>query len=345
MKPMRERNQVLVAIVGTAIIAAIVLLSMNLGRLPFLNPKTTYHAQFQNADGLTSGADVRVLGISVGSVSSVKVERVVDSSGTPSAVVAVAFTVKDGVHLGDQSRASIEVATVLGQLYLQVESAGSGHLKGGGTIPVSRTTQPYTLLGALDAFGNFAGQTDLGKLQTSLKTLAASISGISPRQANTALAGLTDVAKTLAGKQEQISSILSSANAITTTLNANTSALLNLLGEGDAFLKMAQQRQTVINQLLQSTADLGKQITTLISNNGAQLGSLLSNLNAVTAVLAKDKTQLEQAVINLGQFSVNIANATGSGPWLDLLTPTVVVPDNQIKACGAHPDSSKGPCG
>src|SRR4051794_27976900 len=154
VKPMRERNQFLVAIVGTAIIGALVLLSMNLGRLPFLNPKTTYHAQFADADGLTSGADVRVLGISVGSVSSVKVER--DH-------VAVAFTVKDGVHLGDQSHASIEVATVLGQLYLQVESAGSGRLRSSDVIPVQRTSVPYTLIGALDAFGNFAGQTDLGK--------------------------------------------------------------------------------------------------------------------------------------------------------------------------------------
>ena len=346
LKPMSERNQFVVAIVGTAIIAALVLLSMNLSKLPFLNPKTTYNAQFADANGLTSGADVRVLGISVGTVTSVKVDGGCKASGAPTqACVAVAFTVKDGVHLGDRSRASIEVATVLGQLYLQVESSGSGRLHGGGTIPLSRTTVPYTLIGALDAFGNFAGQTDLTKLRASLQTLAMTIGGVSPKQANAALAGLSDVANTLAGKQQQISSILTAANSIAATLNSNTSALLSLLGEGDAFLKLAEQRQTVINQLLQSTADLGKQITTLINTNGAQLGSLLSNLNAVTKVLADDKTQLQQAVINLGQFSVNIANATGAGPWLDLLSPTVVVPDNQIKACGAHPDSSKGPCG
>ena len=336
MKPMRERNQVVVAIVGTAVIAALVLLSMNLGKLPFVNPTTTYHAEFANADGLTGGADVRVLGISVGSVSSVKVDG--DH-------VAVAFTVKQGVHLGDQSHASIEVATVLGQLYLQVESAGGGRLRGGGTIPVSRTTVPYTLIGALDAFGDFAGQTDLGKLRTSLQTLATSVSGISPGEAKAALTGLTDVATTLAGKQQQIGSILTSADAITKTLNANTSALLSLLGEGDTFLKLAEQRKTVIDQLLQSTAELGSQISVLITKNGAQLSSVLDSLKAITTVLADDKTQLEQAVVNLGQFSINVANATGSGPWLDLLTPTIVVPDNQIKACGAHPDASKGPCG
>jgi phospholipid/cholesterol/gamma-HCH transport system substrate-binding protein len=333
---MRDRNQVLVAIVGTALIGAVVLGSMNLGRLPFLNPTTTYHAQFANADGLTSGADVRVLGISVGTVSSVKVDG--DH-------VAVAFTMKDGVHVGDHSRASVEVATVLGQLYLQVESAGVASLRGGGTIPLSRTTVPYTLIGALDAFGNFAGQTDLGKLRASLKTLADTVSGISPKDANTALTGLASIANTLADKQNQISSILTAANSITSTLNSNSASLLSLLGEGDAFLKLAGQRQAIIAQLLTDTANLGRQVGELISNNGAQLTPLLANLNAVTAVLAKDQAQLKQAVVNLGRFSINVANATGSGPWLDLLTPTVVVPDNQIKACGAHPDSSKGPCG
>ena len=336
LRPMGERNQVLVAAVGTVLIAAIVLLSLNLGKLPFINPKTTYHAEFANADGLTSGADVRVLGISVGSVSSVKVDG--DH-------VAVAFTVKNGIHLGDQSHASIEVATVLGQLFMQVESAGTGHLHSGGTIPVSRTTVPYTLIGALDAFGNFAGQTDLTKLRASLQTLATTISGISPNDAHSALTGLADVANTLAGKQQQITTVLAAANSIAQTLNSNTTALLSLLGEGDAFLKLAEQHETVINQLLQSTADLGKQIGVLVTKNGAQLSSLLTNLTSITTVLSNDKAQLQQAIVNLGQFSINIANATGSGPWLDLLTPTIVVPDNQIKACGAHPDSSKGPCG
>ena len=336
MKPMRDRNQVVVAIVGTAIIAALVLLSMNLGKLPFLNPKTTYHAQFANADGLIPGADVRVLGISVGSVGAVKVDG---------GHVDVTFSIKNGVHVGDQSSASIEVATVLGQLFLQVESAGSGHLKSGATIPLTRTSVPYTLIGALDAFGNFSQETNLDQLRASLKTLATTVSGISNSDVNKALTGLTSIADTLAGKQQQISSILASANSIVDTLNSNSQALLSLLGESDAFLKLAEQRQAVISQLLTDTENLGLQLNTLIAKNGAQLAPLLANLKSVTSVLAADQSQLKQAVVNLGQFSINIANATGSGPWLDLLTPTVVVPDNQIKGCGVNPDSSKGPCG
>jgi hypothetical protein len=74
------------------------------------------------------------------------------------------------------------------------------------------------------------------------------------------------------------------------------------------------------------------------------LTTLLANLDAVTGVLAKEKAHLQAAIVNLGQFSINFTNVGGSGPWLDLLTPTTVVPDNQIVGCGKNPAAQKKPC-
>jgi phospholipid/cholesterol/gamma-HCH transport system substrate-binding protein len=335
MKRMQDRNQIVVALVGTAIAAALVLLSLNLGKVPFLHPSKAYHAQFANADGLKSGDDVRVEGVSVGQVKRVDVEG--DH-------VRVDFSVKSGLALGDASRASIEVATVLGNLFMQVESAGPGHLHSGETIPVQRTTVPYTLIGALNQFGEFSRQTDLPKLRDSLKTLSQTISGIPPKDADAALRGLANVAETLAGKQAQISQILTSATSITQTLNSNSGALVSLLTQGDEFAQLIDQRHQIISNLLADTAKLGDQLSRLITTNGAQLHGLLGNLNSVTAVLAKEKAQLQKAAVVLGQFSINIANATGAGPWLDLLTPVAVVPDNQIVGCGSNPNTTSGPC-
>jgi len=336
MKALKERNQVMVAIVGTVIAASLVLASMNLGALPFLNPTNTYHAQFANADGLSPGADVRVEGISVGKVGAVKVQG--DH-------VQVDFTVQTGLKLGGASNASIEVATVLGSLFMQVESAGPGYLPAGGTIPVSRTTVPYTLVQALDTFGEFSQQTDLPSLQKSLRTLAATLGGIAPSDVKGAMQGLSSVAQTLAAKQNQISQILTAADQVTKTLNSNSGALVQLLTQGDEFVRLLNQRQAVTGQLLRDTSSLGIQLQAIIARNGTQFSSLLANLNTFTAVLAKDQHQLQQAVINLGQFSVNIANVSGSGPWLNLLTPTAITPDNVIKSCGANPNPSNGPCG
>ncbi|MDT4925009.1 MAG: phospholipid/cholesterol/gamma-HCH transport system substrate-binding protein [Pseudonocardiales bacterium] len=336
MKAMHERNQVSVAIWGTLIAAALVLTSINLDTLPFVNSTTTFYADFANAAGLKSSDDVRVEGISVGRVESVRVEG--DH-------VHVAFTLQSGIKIGAASAATIEVATVLGNLFLQVESAGPGTMHAGATIPVSRTTVPYSLLGALNAFGNFSRRTDLPTLQESLKTLAQTISGVAPKDVTAALRGLSDVSSTLARKQNEITSILSSTEAIVKTLNANSGALVGLLTQGDQFLRLVEQRHELISQLLRDTARLGSQLSQLIGRNGTQVHALLANLDAVSSVLAKEKAQLQSAVVNLGQFSLNIANVGGAGPWLDLLSPTVVVPDNQIVACGKNPAAESKPCG
>ena len=336
MRPMKERNQVTVGIVGTAIAAALVLLAINLVNLPFLNPTNDYHADFANAAGLKTGDDVRVLGIPVGKVEGIAVEG---------GHVRVDFTVKDSIKLGDQSKATIEVATVLGNLFVQVESAGSGTLHEGGTIPLERTTVPFTLLGAFQTFAQFGQQVDSKLLATSLKTLAGTLGNIAPTDAKAALRGLTNIAQTLAAKQNDITSVLDAVNTIVGTLNNNSSSLVQLVLQGDAFLKLVEQRRAVIAALLRDTASLGQQLQTLIDRNGAHLASLVNNVKAITAVLAKDRAKLQQAVLVLGQFSVNIANATGSGPWLDITAATEVTPDNQIKRCGVHPNSAKRPCG
>ena len=324
-----------VAVWGTLLAVAVILLSVNLGNLPFVNSTTTYYADFANADGLKSGDDVRVEGITVGSVNSVSVQG--DH-------VHVSFEIKSGIDLGGQSRATIEVATVLGNLFMQVESAGPGHLDGGATIPLARTVVPYSLLGALNAFGEFSEKTTIPTLRRSLRTLASTIAGIAPDDARAALDGLARVSGTLAAKQQQVSDVLSAARSIVQTLNQNSGALVGLLVQGQEFLHLVVERHALVDRLLRDTARLGNQLRALMQHDRAQLHTFLASIDTVSKLLVSEKQQLQRSIVYLGQFGVNITNVTGSGPWLDLLTPSVVLPDNQIVGCGTDPAAEKKPC-
>ncbi len=76
IKGLRDRDPALVAIVGTLVGALVVLLSMNLNQLPFLTSER--HLPRGVRCGRVAsipGSQVRVAGLQVGSVSSVKVER------------------------------------------------------------------------------------------------------------------------------------------------------------------------------------------------------------------------------------------------------------------------------
>lgn len=333
MEWVRRRDPAVVAIVLTLVGALVVLVSVNLNRLPFLNSATTYQADFQNAGGLQSGDDVRVAGISVGSVSSVKVQG---------AHVEVDFTVRDDLKLGGRTAASVEIATVLGELFMQVESAGPGTLPDGATIPVSRTSVPFTLLDALGDLGKTSRATNLPNLRKSFTQLAATLQGVRPSDVTATLKGLTSISNAIASRQDEITQVLSDARTIIGTLNSKRNALVRLMANGDTFLRLLDSRKAVINRLLTDTSNLGRQLSTLVTRNGAQLKPLLDNLDTVTGVLAKDRSQLQQAITTLGQFSTNIANVSGSGPWIDVMLPVFLQPDSLIAACGTDPKPGCG---
>jgi phospholipid/cholesterol/gamma-HCH transport system substrate-binding protein len=205
-----------------------------------------------------------------------------------------------------------------------------------------RTTVPYTLLDAFGALGANTAKTDLPTLRRSLDQLAATVNATSPKDVSATLTGLTRMANAIASRQDEVTQLLHDAEQVATTLATNGGALVSLLSDGDTFLQMLVQRHAAINQLLVDTARLGVELHSLIAQDGAQLTPLLSNLDTVSAVLAADKKQLEASIKTIGQFSTNIANVTGSGPWVDLMLPALLESDNIIAACGTHPTPGCG---
>lgn len=333
MEFIRKLDKALVAIVVTLLGAAAVLVSINLDRLPFINPTTSYQAEFANAAGLQVGDDVRVAGVSVGTVDSIKVVQ--DR-------VLVGFSIEDDITLGSTSGASIELATVLGALFLQIESNGPGVLNEDATIPLVRTSVPFTLIDTFAKVGEQASKTDLTTFRQSLRQLAATLNGISPKDVAATLKGLTNISEAISSRQGQIAKLITDAKTIFTTLSSKRDSLIRLMSNGDTFVRMLHERRDAINSLLRNTAQLGKQVSVLIQRNGARLGDVLKDVDTVTAVLARNSRKLTAAITQLGQFSVNIANATGSGPWLDLLVPTALIPDELIAACGKNPKPGCG---
>lgn len=333
MNWLRRRDPAVVAIVVTVIGALVVLLSVNLDRVPFLNSSTEYHAEFANAAGLGVGDDVRVAGLTVGSVSSIAVEG---------GHVDVGLELTEDVALGSTTSASVEVATVLGALFVQLDSAGPGRLADGATIPLARTAVPYTLIDVLDQAAGNTIRTDLPTFRRSLDTLAATLRGIKPDDVRATLEGITKVSTALASRQQGISRLLADTDTVLKSLSEKRESLVRLTGDAAVFARMLHERRDVINRLLTNTAALGREVSVLISRNGAKLGAVLAQLNGITAVLARDSRQLTASITQLGQFSTNVANVSGSGPWLDVLLPAFLEPDNVIAACGPNPKPGCG---
>lgn len=324
------RNPIVVAVVGTAVIAGAIGLTLSFGQLSIIS-KATYHGSFADASGLLQGDVVRIAGINVGEVSAVELKG---------AHVEVAFTVNRANKLGRDTKLHIKVLSVLGQVFLDVEPAGDGQISGRDMIPTSRTTTPYTLLEVLGTLSTQTQQVDLGQLATALNALSDSLRNAPPATAQL-LDGLSRLSQTLASRSQQLSTMLSSTEGVTSTLASRQGQLVALLGDADLVLQAIEARRAVIHQLLVDVNTLAVQINAVIGKDAALLKPLLANLQGISDVLAKNQASLDQSAQDIAPFSREVANASGSGSWVDIIVPTALMPDNILVQC-AKPGATQG---
>ena len=324
MRKFRERNLRVVAAVTASVLIATVALSFNLSRIPVLDGTRTYRALFANAGGLSTGDIVTVAGVRVGKVTGLSLDN---------GEVLCSFTVASGVRIGTTSSAAMKVLTPIGQEYLEISPSGPGSLTR--PIPERRTTIPATLVSDLSTLSAEAGKIDIPQLVRSLDATTGTLSGIPKATVAGALSGLARFSTIIARRQQDLSTLLTSASRVAGVLAAHRVELVRLVGQATLVLQVLEQRRADIQQLLATTASMGHYLTQVLTGNQSQLRTMLTNLDAVSAVLARDSSDLGRALPLLAAFSRYSANVTGSGPFADFTLPTMLIPDNVVAQCAA----------
>jgi phospholipid/cholesterol/gamma-HCH transport system substrate-binding protein len=329
IKPMRERNPIAVAIAGLVIIAAICSLVYFSSDLPIIGAGTGYTAYFAEAAGLQPGNEVRIAGVTVGSVTGVSLDG--DK-------VAVTFKVKNA-WVGNRTTAAIEIKTLLGDKYLAIDPMGNAAQNPSQPIPLSRTTSPYDVTQAFSAVAQQIGQINTAQLARSLQTLSDAFATTTP-YVRTALTGLASLSASVASKDAQVTSLLAGARQVTGTLAGEDARFASLLGDGNLLLAELRQRQAAISAMLTDTRALAVQVSGLVGDDQAELGPALQALNQVTNVLQANQANLNRALALAGPYYRLLGNALGQGRWFDVyvcgLIPHRYIPDNTT-ATGCHP--------
>lgn len=111
---MRKRRSPAVAgALGILVVLLATLSAFFLDSLPLIGAGSTYTAQFSEAAGLKPSNEVRIAGVKVGKVTAVELDG--DH-------VNVDFKVTDA-WVGNETSASIQIKTILGQKYLALDPA------------------------------------------------------------------------------------------------------------------------------------------------------------------------------------------------------------------------------
>ncbi len=298
---MGERNPLRTGIIGIFVVVALVVVAFGYTSLPFWPQGKTYEAYFSDAGGISPGSDVNVSGIKVGQVKLV---------GLAGDVAKVTFTVDRKIRVGDESLVSIKTDTILGEKSLAITPAGRGEST---TIPLSRTTTPYTLNNALQDLGGDSRDLDKAKFNQALGVLTDTLRDATP-QLRGALDGVAALSRSINANDEALASLLERARSVTKVLADRSAQVNQLVVDGNQLFAALDERRAALSSLIASIEPLSQQISGFVADNRREFGPALRKLNAVLDNLLQRREHISEALKRLPPYATALGEVVASGP-------------------------------
>lgn len=249
----------------------------------------TYRADFTDASGLDTNVDVRVNGVTVGSVSSIERR---DGGG-----VVVAFTVPKDLDLTTSTQARIRYANLTGDRYLEitqgeaVETAET--LKVGSTIPESRTQAALELddlFAGFDPLMQALAPEEVNELTTNILAVTEGESGA----VEAMLANVGSFTSVLAERDELIGSVITNLGAALGTVDERRADFDRLVVGLDGLAAQLEQDRAAYGQALTQFTLLGTDIGDFIEAIQPGFATNIDNLAVVAERLTAEEPYLRE---------------------------------------------------
>ncbi|KAF0968535.1 MULTISPECIES: MCE family protein [Gordonia] len=308
-----RRSPVSIGAIGVLILLMLGLSAFYLTEVPLLGAGARYTAQFTEAAGLRAGNEVRVAGVKVGEVESVKL------NGDR---VDVSFKVEN-TWIGDQTQASIQIKTILGQKYLGLNPRGSEPADP--DVPLTDTVSPYDVIEAFSGAAQQIEDFDNDQLAESMRVLSDAFSGTAGNT-GPALDGLARLSNTIASRDQEVQKLLAATKDTSKLLADRNEEFVRLIGGAGQLLDELNNRQQSISALLASTTSLGDSLTGIVRDNEEQIGPALDALKGVNELLQRQNQNIRDTIKNMAPFYRLYANVLGNGRWFDQVVVNLLPP-------------------
>jgi phospholipid/cholesterol/gamma-HCH transport system substrate-binding protein len=243
---------ILVSLIVTGTLTAI------MGSFSF-GSETEYKADFTSASLVKKGDDVRIAGVTVGSVKGVELKNRDQAE--------VTFKVKSDVPVTTATRASIRFLNLVGARYMSLEEGqpGAQKLADGATIPISRTTPALNLTELFNGFQPL-------------------FQALTPSEVNQLSMNLV---KVLQGEGGTIGSLMQNTASLTNTLADRDELIGHVIDNLSSMLKTVDDRHAQLSELVVQLKDW----MTNLSHDRKAIGTSVANLSGLTAEVADLLTQ------------------------------------------------------
>lgn len=302
----RDRDPKAIGVWGVAGVVVLMAVSLNYDRIPYINGMHGATAYVADAAGLNTGDEVQVAGMKVGSV------RKIQLDGDK---VRVHFDISTKVDLGTDTSAQIKTDSILGRRALAVFSDGRGELADR-TIPLDRTSVPYSLTSALGDLSDTVEAMDTDSVQEALDVLSETMEQSSPEVAG-AIDGITRLSQSLNKRDEAVLDLLDKAAGTTDVLGRRNEQINQLMVDGNTLFTALDLRKRALNELVTNIDTLAQQLSGVVQDNEAQLGPALDKLERVSDLLIRNREDIDLGLRRIVPYSTALGEAVASGPWFN----------------------------
>lgn len=257
-------------------------------------PGTKYSAMLGTTIGLYPEADVRILGVAVGTVDKLTPE------GT---AVRVDFHVKSGVKVPAGAFAAVVAPTVVADRYLQLGPAYTGGpvLAPGTVIPQARTASPPEwddLLASAQRLNDELGPEGLNKngaLGNAVHTLARNLDG-NGQPINTTLGNLSQALTTLSANRGNLAGTITNLQQFTSTIKDDDGKVRDFTHQ---FAQVSNYLAGERNDLGQTLSELARtldDVRDFVRDNRSRLRTNVDQLSDLLRTVNHERLALDQGL-------------------------------------------------
>ena len=262
-------------------------LAMIMGNFGF-GSTTEYKAVFSSASLLTKGDDVRVAGLTVGSVKKVEIY---DRNNA-----LVTFKVKSDVPVTTASHADIRFLNLVGDRYMALTQGdpGAKRLPSHAVIPMSQTTPALDLTALFNGFQPLFTALDPKEINDLSLNLVKVLQG-EGGTIQSLLARTASLTNTLADRDELIGEVVRNLSGTLQTVDSRRQQFDDLVVQLKDWLGNVARDRNVIGRSVENISTLADELAGLLVQSRPAIKGNVEQIRRLAAILKKPESK---AIIN-----------------------------------------------
>jgi phospholipid/cholesterol/gamma-HCH transport system substrate-binding protein len=280
--------------------------SFKVGPLQLLDNEYTLRATFDDVTGMLPNDNVKVAGVVVGKVKSVKV---VDGRAV------VAFKVHNDVKLASDTSAAVRWRNLLGQRYLYLyPGSASTVLRSGDRL--TKTRSAVDLGELFNRLGPIVKAIDPQQVNTFLDAIVGGLDG-NEEKLRSALDNLAALSGTLGARDQAIGRLVENLDTVTATVASRDHEIREVLDNLVAIATTFSENTDVLDSAVTNLKTFSDNFGGLLRNNRSQIDDIVNNLTKIIEVVRAKLPTLNDAVMNLDDAAKRLFTASRVGEFLN----------------------------